>query len=194
MTLVIVFALFLLSSFIAAIAMPVAYNDRGVGERQTRVQRLSFLVPMWFITFGFSTALVCILYKPERTVLPKRGLQCPVVYYHNREKAKMVAHPRRIVHIPARVVLGIVGNLFLNPLIAFTVQILLAILSVVLVLSQKFAKPIDGDKWCGLQEASENSWGFGQTLSVVMLLLPAMSAAQTYLEGRQDINEGRLSW
>lgn len=80
--------------------------------------------------------------------------------------------------------------LFLNPIIAFGVQILLALLSAVLVLSQKFAAPHDPKRFCGLQDENENVWGFGQTLSVVMLLLPAMSACQAYLEGRQAISEG----
>lgn len=86
--------------------------------------------------------------------------------------------------------LRLVYYLFLNPLIAFIVQIILASLSVVLVLSQKFSVPKDQERWCGLQDEGENVWGFGQTLSVVMLLLPAMSAGQTYLEGRQDIQRG----
>jgi hypothetical protein len=73
------------------------------------------------------------------------------------------------------------------------VQIILALLSVILVLSQKFAMPEGGDgQKCGLQDEGENVWGFGQTLSVVMLLLPAMSACQTYLEGRQDIRMKHL--
>lgn len=102
---------------------------------------------------------------------------------------KMTDDPKQFVVLPANIGLRLLYYLFLNPLIAFTVQIGLAILSVILVLSQKFAVP-DNDKWCGLQDKGENVWGFGQTLSMVMLLLPAMSAAQTYLEGRQDIQEG----
>ena len=76
-------------------------------------------------------------------------------------------------------------------LIAFIMQLILALLSTILVLSQKFSVPEEPGKWCGLQDRGENEWGFGQTLSVVMLLLPGMSAAQAYLEGRQDIREGR---
>jgi len=87
--------------------------------------------------------------------------------------------------------LGLFYILFLNPLIAFIIQLILAVLSVILVLSQKFSVPEESDRWCGLQDKGENAWGFGQTLSVVMLLLPAMSAAQTYLEGRQHIKEGK---
>ncbi|KAI4917258.1 hypothetical protein J4E90_003765 [Alternaria incomplexa] len=71
-----------------------------------------------------------------------------------------------------------------------TSMILLAILSAILVLTQKFARPEDPDKFCGLQDDEENIWGFGQTLSVVMLLLPAITALQTYLEARQDIKKG----
>lgn len=91
---------------------------------------------------------------------------------------------------PAQLGLVLLYYLFLNPLIAFGVQILLAILSAILVLTQKFAVPKDSSRFCGLQDDAENVWGFGQTLSVVMLLLPAMSASQTLLEGRHDISEG----
>ncbi|KAJ4329925.1 pre-rRNA-processing protein esf1 [Didymella glomerata] len=92
--------------------------------------------------------------------------------------------------LPAHFGLRLVYFLFLNPLIAFAVQILLAILSVVLVLTQKFAQPDNQKAFCGLQDEGENVWGFGQTLSVAMLLLPVLSACHTYLEGRQDIREG----
>jgi hypothetical protein len=191
MTLVVVFALFLLSSFLAAIAMPVVEKtenkDGEVIEHQSRVQRLSFLVPMLFIIFGFSTALVCILYRPKEEGLPRRASDN--TGRHNSSSSGLPKKPNRVVCMTAKFGLRLVCNLFLHPLIAFTVQILLATLSVVLVLTQKFATPADAEKWCGLHHAGENVWGFGQTLSVVMLLLPAMSATQTFLEGRQHIRE-----
>lgn len=92
--------------------------------------------------------------------------------------------------VPANFGIGLFYILFLNPLVAFIIQLILALLSTILVLSQKFSVPEEPEKWCGLQDQGENEWGFGQTLSVVMLLLPAMSAAQAYLEGRQHIREG----
>lgn len=92
--------------------------------------------------------------------------------------------------LPAHFGLRLIYFLFLNPLIAFTVQISLALLSAVLVLTQKFAQPGDQRSFCGLQDEGENLWGFGQTLSVAMLLLPVLSACHTYLEGRQDIRDG----
>jgi hypothetical protein len=81
----------------------------------------------------------------------------------------------------------IISHLFFDPLLAFIVQIILATVSVILVLSHKFAKPEDQRKWCGLQDEDENAWGFGQTLSVIMLMLLGKSAARTYLEGRYEI-------
>ncbi|KAJ4351590.1 pre-rRNA-processing protein esf1 [Didymosphaeria variabile] len=93
--------------------------------------------------------------------------------------------------VPANFGIGLFYVLFLNPLVAFIIQLILALLSTILVLSQKFSVPEEAGKWCGLQDEAENEWGFGQTLSVVMLLLPAMSAAQAYLEGRQHIQEGK---
>ncbi|KAJ8116697.1 hypothetical protein OPT61_g1947 [Boeremia exigua] len=68
LTLVIVFAVCLFASMIAAICMPpttTRVHDAGIEER-SRVQRLAFLVPMLFILVGFSTAVACILYDPER--------------------------------------------------------------------------------------------------------------------------------
>jgi hypothetical protein len=194
--LVFFFAACLLTSMITAICMPptaVEHND-GTSER-SRKQRLSFVVPLFLILVGFSTALVCILYDPKRKATTSRALKSSGG--STRGLARRVTDPRQrclplldIKKTPAHIGLRILYYLFLNPIIAFAVQILLAMFSTVLVLSQKFAAPKDPERFCGLQDAAENVWGFGQTLSVVMLLLPAMSAFQTYLEGRQDIGEG----
>jgi hypothetical protein len=187
LTLVIVFACFLLASMIAAIGMPelVRRTPHGTPEKQPRAQRLSFLVPMVFIAVGFSTALVCM---PQRKSASPRGTS---IWNHDGRGA----HPRlgarsRSVAVPANFGIGLFYIVFVNPLVAFIIQLLLALLSTVLVLSQKFSVPEEPGKWCGLQDEGENQWGFGQTLSVVMLLLPAMSAAQAYLEGRQHIQKG----
>ncbi|KAF1993665.1 hypothetical protein P154DRAFT_503079 [Amniculicola lignicola CBS 123094] len=201
MGLVVTFALFLLSSMIAAIAVPspiIRHPDGSTEKQQTRKERLAFLVPMFFIMIGFSTALVCILYKRQRpgdlarSSTSSSGM--PSLFLVPRLSSlthlPMHLHPHLTpITIPARLSLRALYYLFLNPLIAFCVQIILAFISVILVLSQKFATPDDEKRWCGLQGERENTWGFGQTLSVVMLLLPAMSACQTYLEGRQDIQE-----
>jgi hypothetical protein len=201
MTLVIVFALFLLCSMIAAISIPTSAiaQDDGVEERQERVQRLSFLVPMIFIIFGFSTALACILHKPRnKSGIPSWNSTNLDSHGHGKQKSMftLVHHltdhgltPTQYISVPANIGLKLLYYLFLNPLITFAFQILLAVLAVILVLSQKFAVPDDKQKWCGLNDQGENVWGFGQTLSMVMLLLPSMSAAQTFLEGRQDIQD-----
>ncbi|CAI6342106.1 unnamed protein product [Periconia digitata] len=197
-TLVIVFTALLFASMIAAIAMPetITVSSTGVLEREMRAHRLSFTVPMAFMLVGFSTALVAILYNPpttshfagsrnhhhHSTTSPRNqlvALSAATLRRRNSEKTTC----------PARKGLMLVLVLFLNPLVAFIVQIILATLSVILVLSQKFSVPEEKDKWCGLQGNAENQWGFGQTLSVVMLLLPAMGACQAYLEGRQQIAE-----
>jgi hypothetical protein len=187
------FASFLLSSMIAAICMPptAVEHDDGTTEKRSRKQRLSFVVPLFLILVGFSTALVCILYDPKR-----RGVSPNSSNGSIRNLVRRATDPHQRIlppldfRAPAHIGRSILYYLFLNPLIAFGVQILLAILSAILVLTQKFAQPKDPEKFCGLQDKGENVWGFGQTLSVVMLLLPAMSACQTYLEGRQDISEG----
>ncbi|KAF2844668.1 hypothetical protein T440DRAFT_409701, partial [Plenodomus tracheiphilus IPT5] len=165
LTSVIVFAMFLFGSMIAAICMPPTHLEHNDATLE-------------------SHALVCILYKPRgRAVLARASTSS------SNFKQGLI---QRVVNpvSPAHLGVKLFYFLFLNPTIAFTVQILLAILSVILVLSQEFAVPSDGDAFCGLQDDRENVWGFGQTLSVVMLLLPAMSACHTYLEGRQDISEG----
>jgi hypothetical protein len=190
-TLVVVFALFLLGSFLAAIAIPDTVTSKNKEteaiEDQSRMHRYSFLVPMLFIIFGFSTALVCVLYRPKPTGLPHQSSNAPKKH---SSSDKLPRKPTRMACLTLRFGFRLLCNLFLNPLITFTIQILLAILSVVLVLSQKFATPDDAKDWCGLHHAGENVWGFGQTLSVVMLSLPVMSATQTFLEGRQHIREG----
>jgi hypothetical protein len=183
--LVIVFALFLLASMIAAISIPkkVGTNDSGVTE-QHRVQTLSFLVPMIFMLIGFTTAIATIIYQPEHeSNLLRRANSCEPVIFGGCRRAESITSPTQFC-------LKIILFLILNPLISFIIQIVLATLSLVLVLSQKFSVPEEPDKWCGLSNRGDDVWGFGQTLSVVMLLLPAMSAGQTYLEGRQHIIEG----
>lgn len=201
-TLVTIFTLFLLCSMIAAIALPntLLALQESVVERQKRLQRLPFVVPMIFIAFGFSTALVCILYKPKAKVrIPSWHSTNVDSHGHGRQKSmfplvhRLTDHgltPTQYINVPANIGLRMLYYLFLNPFITFAFQILLALLSVVLVLSQKFSVPDDGKKWCGLNVEGENVWGFGQTLSVVMLMLPSMSAAQTFLEGQQDIKGG----
>ena len=174
--------------------MPRTVIEHGDGttEKRSRVQRLSFIAPLFLILVGFSTALVCILYDPKRrgssNVSESSGSVRALV--RRATDPNQRTFPPFNIMAPAHIGLRILYYLFLNPLIAFAVQILLAILSAILVLSQKFAAPKDPTRFCGLQDEGENMWGFGQTLSVVMLLLPAMSACQTYLEGRQDISEG----
>ncbi|KAF2467673.1 uncharacterized protein BDR25DRAFT_234056 [Lindgomyces ingoldianus] len=196
-TLVITFALFLLASMIAAIVRPtmvVAHDNKLAETQRDRVRRLSFVLPMFFIFLGFSTALVCVLHHPQHTI---PGLAKERSSDSSSANSILGLVTRKIADsnppqttVPSNLGLRVLYYLFLNPLIAFIVQIILAVLSVILVLSQKFARPTDETKWCGLQDSGENTWGFGQTLSVVMLLLPALSAAQTYLEGRHDIQEG----
>jgi hypothetical protein len=196
LTLVLCFAVFLLTSMIAAIAKPpslVEDND-GTPVVRSRVQRLSFLVPLFLILIGFSTALVCILYDPKGrgldTTSPCSETSIQALVRRLTDSTQKQKGFSLQIICPARLGLRLIYFLFLNPAIAFIVQILLAILSVTLVLTQKFAAPEDPKHFCGLQDDEENVWGFGQTLSVVMLLLPAITALQTYLEARQDIKKG----
>ncbi|KAF2121086.1 hypothetical protein BDV96DRAFT_203509 [Lophiotrema nucula] len=184
MTLVVAFAVFLFTSMIATIAMPQRNYSRkpDIVDRQQNRARLCLLVPMFFMFIGFSIALVCILTHPHR----------PGTESHFSSKSmgllmRHVTNPKQLMHNPANTGRSIVYYLFLNPLIAFCIQILLAVLSLILVLSQKFSLPADSKHWCSLNSAEANLWGFGQTLSVVLLLLPAMAACQTYLEGRENI-------
>jgi len=66
MSLVVGFALFLLSSMVATIAVSASQNanhslDAAIVLRK-KIRALSYIVPMLFITLGFSVALVCILF------------------------------------------------------------------------------------------------------------------------------------
>ncbi len=175
---------------IAALAvspMKIELDDGTLGH-SSRTQRLSFLVPLCLILIGFSIALACILYNPKQVGLISRkswssgSSRQPIVH--------RVSDPPQTIRASAHWGLNAIRYLIFTPLIAFTVQILLAMLSVVLVLSQKFAAPADPVRFCGLQDRAENLWGFGQLLSIFMLILPAIGAGQTYLEGRTEIREG----
>lgn len=173
--------------------MPRRTTEHGANaiNEQSRIRRLSFLVPLSLIFVGFSTALACILHNPDAKELVSHvstsaGHSMPGL-------VRRVTSPKQIsctIKAPAHFGLRLIYYLFLNPLIAFAVQILLAILSAILVLSQKFAVPDDPEQFCGLEDEGENIWGFGQTLSIFMLMLPVISAGHVYLEGRQNISEG----
>ncbi|OAK93443.1 hypothetical protein IQ06DRAFT_94632 [Phaeosphaeriaceae sp. SRC1lsM3a] len=196
LALVTIFATFLFSSMIAAICMPptTIEHDDGTKEKRSRTQRLSFIVPLFLVVVGFSTAPLFILYDPQRQNIKSGTREAHVGSL--RGVVRRATDPRRSIlppfdtRAPAHISICILYYLFLSPLIAFGVQGLLSTLSVILVLTQKFSPPKDSEKFCGLQDEDENMWGFGQTLSIVMLLLPAMTAFQTYLQGRQDIREG----
>lgn len=175
---------------------PTIVSQKDDTKESSRAQRLAFLVPMLFILVGFSTALVCILYDPDRKSAASRaasdssGSIVQLVRRLTDQKSTEPSCSAHIMMLPAHFGLRLVYFLFLNPLIAFTVQILLAVLSAILVLTQKFAQPRNKQSFCGLQDEGENVWGFGQTLSAAMLLLPVLSACHTYLEGRQNIRDG----
>lgn len=198
LTLVVFFTICLFASMLAAIGMPptVISQEGATAKESSRAQRLAFLVPMLFILVGFSTALVCILYDPDRKSAASQaasdsgGSIVQLVRRLTDQTPPTPSRSLRFMLLPVHFGLRLVYFLFLNPLIAFTVQILLAVLSAVLVLTQKFAQPDNEMGFCGLEDEGENVWGFGQTLSVAMLLLPVLSACHTYLEGRQDIREG----
>jgi hypothetical protein len=169
---------------------PTVVEDADGMAMRTRAQRMSFLVPLILILLGFSTALVCILYDPRRRrtashVSGGSGRSMGGVV-RGITDSKPRSYPPLKTLIPSNLGFRLLYHVFIHPLIAFAIQILLAVLSVVLVLTQKFAVP-QNPEFCGLQNEGDNEWGFGQTLSMVMLLLPAMSAGQTYLEGRHDI-------
>jgi hypothetical protein len=74
--------------------------------------------------------------------------------------------------------------LFLSPCTIFVLQVFFALLSLGLALAQKFAKPsaidISDGNSCTLNSSAENAMGFGQTLAVLLLLQPFLSAFETY--------------
>lgn len=172
---------------IAAMSVPMSQDQRTEEKNGVRIRnkRLAFLVPFFLILLGFSTALACILYDPKGKGLVRANQIPPFV--RRITDPKQASSP---IAIPARFGFKFLYYLFFNPFVAFAVQILLALLSSILVLTQKFAVPSDTKHFCGLSEDAEITWGFGQTLSIAMLLLPAISAAHTYLEGKQDISQG----
>ncbi|KAL1304000.1 hypothetical protein AAFC00_000442 [Neodothiora populina] len=88
--------------------------------------------------------------------------------------------------------------LFLNPPVIFAAQIMFAIISVTFILIQKFAVPppsppppdFHADLFCsGLDNQSENQWGFGQMLAMSVLILPFLAALETYQEERSDYHK-----
>lgn len=107
--------------------------------------------------------------------------------------------------VPRKVLMGVLGSkwsnkftsaikqifwwlLFLNPPMIFALQILFAKISIAFLLMQKFAGPTSKDicpdclypYMCqGLNNPNENQWGFGQMLSMFVLVLPILAAIET---------------
>ncbi|EDU42175.1 hypothetical protein PtrSN002B_007906 [Pyrenophora tritici-repentis] len=199
--LVILFAVFLLASMLATIIMPpvLITDDEGEGTGPgSHFQKYVFLTLLLLIFIGVSTALVCILHDPNdrRRGSPSSLPSSSSRGYRIRHLIRSVTYPEkadngisRLYLYPAKLARRLICLLFLTPSVAFVVQNLLANISAVLVLTQKFVKPKDEKRFCGMQSKEENVWGFGQMLSVVMLLLPILTAAQTYLEARHEILE-----
>lgn len=69
-------------------------------------------------------------------------------------------------------------SIFATPFIAFILQLLFAGVSLTFVLLQKFSPAPEG--FCSLTDAQENTWGFGQTLPLVLLLIPVLTVLGTY--------------
>lgn len=158
LALVVFFAICHSASMLAVIGMPpTVTSQEGVKTKEgSRAQRLAFLVPMLFILVGFSTALVCILYDPDRKSAASKAASDSsgsIVQLVRRLTDQEPPTPSCSPHfmlLPAHFGLRLVYFLVLNPLIAFAVQILLAILSAVLALTQKFAQPDNQKAFCGL--------------------------------------------
>jgi len=69
-------------------------------------------------------------------------------------------------------------SIFATPFIAFTLQLLFAGVSLAFVLLQKSSPAPEG--FCSLANVQENTWGFGQTLPLVLLLIPLLTVIETY--------------
>jgi hypothetical protein len=143
-TLIIFFAIFLLPSMIAAICMPptVVEDTDGMAVR-TRAQCMSFLVPLILILHGFSTALVGVLYDPKHRRTATHGLECSRNSMGRLVRRITDSKPRNYpplkTLIPSNLGFRLLHHVFIRPLIAFAIQIVLAILPVVLVLTPEFA-------------------------------------------------------
>ncbi|KAM0263742.1 hypothetical protein ACHAQJ_001057 [Trichoderma viride] len=76
--------------------------------------------------------------------------------------------------------------LFSTPFTVFIIQIVVAIISLVFCLGQKFSKapPIESSdfisEYCGLNEGENNQWGFGQVTAMILLATPVLFSVETY--------------
>jgi hypothetical protein len=71
--------------------------------------------------------------------------------------------------------------ILLGPFPIFVMQVLFATLSLGLTVAQKSIESPNAKLWCSLNSDEENAWGFGQILAMLLLLLPVLSAFETYL-------------
>lgn len=104
-----------------------------------------------------------------------------------RKVLTMILGPKSLSKFTSAVKRIFWWSLFLNPPMIFALQILFAKISIAFILMQKFAGPSleEVSKYevmCqGLNNPAENQWGFGQMLSMFVLVLPVLAAIETYL-------------
>ena len=67
---------------------------------------------------------------------------------------------------------------FGHPFVVCICQICFATLAMFYVLAQKFVPSNDPDRPCDLTSTDENTWGFGQMLSMLLLVLPLLQGAE----------------
>jgi heme/copper-type cytochrome/quinol oxidase subunit 2 len=178
---VVLYVIFLLTSIITANSM------EKLDQQRLGVHITVFLVSIFFIIIGFGTALMCILYRPQRTrsaSLPSDSSGASNSYLVH----KVADDSKQTIVFPASSDVRSLNYIFLQPLTTLTLQVLLATLSVVLVVSQKFAPAEDPKLWCGLSNG-EISWGYSNTLCMMMVLMPAWAGLHSYLEAQRSLRE-----
>lgn len=188
--------------FLAMVGYVYASTDK-YSETSLRIaQAFVFLIPMLSMVWIFWICSLQLL--PGRCVSWKKWLSSKIVdplrqkigltwLWHKLTCWMGVGYRKRLT----RWVKGTFWTLLLgDPVLVFALQIVLATLSVVWTLLQRFAAPPPpghydkfleydepANRLCSLRIAAGgyDAWSFGQTLPMFLLALPVLSAWETYI-------------
>ncbi|KAK7520513.1 uncharacterized protein IWZ02DRAFT_519252 [Phyllosticta citriasiana] len=213
MVLIFLYALFLTSSIIITMPFPPFYqalvfflNHVFRCDDFDCANTLPYIV-FYFLTVAFvfypfwvafcqvfegarrlSQSAICTVASCLASLCPRR------LDLHTRIAKRWPASGRALSSVGRGLIAGSWFVLFGNLHLAFVQQLFFVSISLAFVFLQKFAEPPqteddEGPRLCGLNLPSTNVFGFGEILSLIMLVQPAFSAVSTYYELQNERRE-----
>ncbi|KAK8162420.1 hypothetical protein IWX90DRAFT_504706 [Phyllosticta citrichinensis] len=205
MVLIILYALFLTSSIIITMPFPPFYQALVFFLNHVfRCDDFDCASTLPYIVFYFLTVVFvfypfwvafCQVFEGARrlselairTTATCLAPLCRRLHLHARIAKRWPTAGRALSSTGRGLVAAFWFILFGNLHLAFVQQLFFVSISLAFVFLQKFAEPPqteddEGPRLCGLNLPSTNVFGFGEILSLIMLVQPAFSAVSTYYE------------